>query len=44
MSSFANSLIITIKFYFIGPFQFLNFTAKESKSLVFTVTELPETS
>ena len=21
MSSFANSLIITIKFYFIGPFQ-----------------------
>lgn len=30
--------------YFTGPFQFLNFPAKESKSLVFTVTELPETS
>lgn len=41
----AKSTVFTDRvFYFTGPFQFLNFPAKESKSLVFTVTELPETS
>ena len=41
----AKSTVFTDRaFYFTGPFQFLNFPAKESKSLVFTVTELPEIS